>query len=139
MPTGLKMAGLGSCQTRRRLRGLGISFFRALLNGSFFALATSGAFTDILTGAAWQHHYFRANSLGDRIKFGLADMELEEFKIATFHSNNRKAWKTFTLSYTGTFTHKYLCHEKFLSPADYGHMLKTIICYLRQACQLFDF
>jgi hypothetical protein len=104
------MAGFGSCHTRRRLRGLGISSFRVFSNASLFALAASRTFASILPGATRQHYYFCADSLGDCIQLRLAHMHLEELKIAAFYANNRETREAFTFLYTIAFSNKNLGH-----------------------------
>src|SRR5512134_782010 len=109
------MAGFGSCQTRRRLRGLGIAFCHALPAAALLALAASRAFPGAFARAARQHHYFRTDRFCDCIQFRFTDVDLEEFQVTAFYSNNRETWKTFPFTDTSTLAHKDLCHRKLLS------------------------
>src|SRR6266498_3994244 len=101
------MAGFGSCQTRRLLRGLGIAFCLAS-NRSLLTFAASGTFPGGLASTTRQHYYFCADRLSNHIQLRFAD--------------------------ASALTYKDFRHRKLL-PTSYGHMPKIIICHSEAACQ----
>src|SRR5512145_2887375 len=103
------MAGCGSCQTRRRLRGLGIPFGRAPSGASLLAFAASRIITGVFTRPARQHHDFCTDGLGDCIELRLAHMDLEKLKIAALYTQHGKTWKAFPFADPRSLAHENFC------------------------------
>jgi hypothetical protein len=105
----LKIAGCGTFESRRCLRGRAIALAPSSSAGPA-ALPAASRVASVLATALRQHDHIGAHSLGDRFELGFADVRPEDPQIAAFYSKNRKTRPARPFIYMAPLTYKDFCH-----------------------------